>query len=106
MSESFVVGSTGKAVIPKDPNAVLDYTIDWTLWLDAIPDTIQSAVAAIDNAAAAGGTINSSTIVGGKAVVIWVGGGTVGQTMALRCRITTVGLRTDDRTVYLKVKER
>lgn len=103
MADTFVIDSTtGKASIVKDPNAVLDYVFDWTSWLDALPDTLSSHSAAIESGS---GAINSSTI-NGKTVVVWVSGGVVGETIALRCRITTAGGRTDDRTVYIKVKER
>lgn len=104
MAEAFVVSKSGKAEIVKDPNAVLDYVFDWTDWLDALPDTINSATSAIESGT---GTI-VQTLVVGKTVVVWVSGGVVGETIALRCRITTnsTPARVDDRTVYLKVKER
>ncbi len=109
MSETFVTDAkTGKATINKDPNAVLDYTFDWTDWLALVSDTIASKDVAIVDAAATGGVVDSSSIVGGNKVVVWVSGGTPGKTIALRCRITTSNAtpRVDDRTVYLKVKER
>jgi hypothetical protein len=104
MSETFVVGASGKPVITKDPNAVLDYIFDWTAWL--VADVIQTATPAIIDFATTGGVIDSSAISGGNKVIVWVSGGIVGQTIGLRCRIATTGGRTDDRTVYLKVKER
>ena len=107
--ETFSVDASGKSTIVKDPQAILDYTFDWTAWLDAIPDTIFSAQVGIDSAQSAGATpaaVNSISIVGSKAVTAWVQGGIVNDKIALRCRIMTVALRTDDRTVYLKIKER
>lgn len=106
--ETFVIDSkTGKALIIKDPDAVLDYTFDWTAWLDAIGDTISTKSVAVTSGSdpASNIAVASSTVVG-KTVVVWVSGGAAGETASLRCRITTVGGRTDDRTVYLKVKER
>ena len=44
-TETYVVTGTGadaKNTIVKDPNAVLDYTFDWSEWLDAITDTLAS----------------------------------------------------------------
>lgn len=108
MSETFVVDEkTGKSSIVKDPDAVLDYTFDWTAWLALNGDAISTHAASIENAADAGGVIDSSLVVGDK-VTVWVSGGTAGKTMTLRCRITTnnTPARIDDRTVYLKVKAR
>lgn len=90
--------------IDKDPDAYLDYAVDWTTWLDAIGDTIASADAVVDNNA----VVESVDILGGKIVRVWVSGGDVGTKVALRVRITTTNVppRVDDRTVYLVVKER
>ena len=102
--ETFSVSSTGKASIPKDPNAVLDYTFDWTDWLAAAStpaDTITAAEVIVD----IGATVQT-TVFDTQKVTAWVSGGTPGTTLALRCRVTTAGGRVEDRTVYLKVKER
>jgi len=34
MTDTYVVDSKGRSVIVKDPNAVLDYSWDWTDWLE------------------------------------------------------------------------
>jgi hypothetical protein len=54
----------------KDPDAVLDYTVDWSAWLES-GDTIE-----------------------------------VGEDYTVRFRVTTVGIRTDDRTITLLVRQR
>ena len=57
-------------------------------------------------ATAAGGvTVNSSAVVG-KTVVVWVSGGVVGTKGSVVVRVTTAGGRTDDRTIFFKIKER
>lgn len=102
-TETFVV-SVGKPTIVKDPNAVLDYTLDWSEWLEPLTDTIASVAVAVT-----GVTLDHTTN-DGTSVTIWVSGGTVGTPGSARVRITTVGTgarpRTDDRTVYFKIKER
>ena len=90
-----------KYTIPKDPDAVLDYTFDWEDWLDDITDTISSH----SMVAETGITVDSSNIVA-KTVVAWISGGTVGTTCRLACRIVTAGGRTDDRSIFIKIKER
>ena len=91
-------------VIDKDPQAELDYSFDWTTWLDAVGDTISSAVVSADN----GAEVYETDILGGKVVRAWVRGGTLGAKVSLTCEITTTNTppRIDDRTVFLKIKER
>ena len=97
---TFIENSPGKPTIDKDPDAVLDYTWDFTDWLDAITDTLAShTVTATDV------TVNSSSILG-KTVVAWITGGAVGVRGAATARVVTAGGRTDDRTIYFKIKER
>jgi hypothetical protein len=86
---------------------VLDYTFDWTTWMDAIPETTISAadISVVGSAVGSTAALQSYTIAG-KTVVAWISGGIVGEKVTVRCRITTAGGRIDDRTVYLKIKER
>lgn len=86
----------------KDPNDVLDYSIDWTARLEA--DTIQSSTWVVPT-----GTLvkDSDSISAGNLItVIWLSAGTAGQKYTLTNRIVTVGGRTIDQSVDIKVKER
>lgn len=85
----------------KDPNAVLDYPINYSAWLTDIADTYQSHTITTTG----GITINSSTQASGVITPI-ISGGTVGSVASFTIRIVTAGGRTDDRTFYLKIKER
>ena len=85
----------------KDPNAVLDYPIDFTDWLLDIGDTYASHIVLSSGSI----TVDSSNQVGGV-IIVWLSGGVVGDTVSFTVRITTAGGRTDDRTFYLKIKER
>jgi hypothetical protein len=103
-TETYVVTGTGadaKNTIVKDPNAVLDYTFDWSEWLDAITDTIASKTIVAET-----GITNDSSSISGKTVIAWLSGGTAGVTYRVTCRIVTAGARTDDRSIFIKVKER
>lgn len=100
MTDTYTISETGKASIPKDPDATLDYSIDLATWLTDISDTLASLEVVPD-----GVTIDSSAI-DGTSVVAWVSGGTVGETATVTFRFTTAGGRTDDRSIYLKIKER
>jgi hypothetical protein len=104
MSETYVVTGTGtnaKSTITKDPNAVLDYTFDWTLWLDDITDSISTHTIVPET-----GIVCDSSTISGKTVIAWISGGTDGTTYRVACRIVTTGGRTEDRSIFIKVKER
>lgn len=92
--------TNGKASITKDPNAVLDYSLDLATWLTDVSDTLASL-----SVTASGCTVDSSAISGTKCIA-WVSGGVAGETASVTFRWTTSGGRTDDRTIYLKIKER
>lgn len=85
----------------KDPAAVLDYTFDWTEYLEPIADTIAS----VEFVTSAGLTKTSQSNTTTTATA-FVSGGVVGATEKLTCRIVTTGGRTDDRTIDLKILER
>ena len=106
MTDTYVVSASGKAVIIKDPDAVLDYIFDWTLWLDDVVDTITSQT--VTTPTVSGGIVIDESSIVGKTVVSYVSGGTVGQTYPVTCQITTASTpaRVDERTIYIKLKER
>jgi hypothetical protein len=83
----------------KDPNAVLDYTVDWTRWLagDQIA-TSQWLVPTGVTKMADSKTTSSATV--------WLSGGTAGQSYTVTNRITTTGGRTEDRSFTIRVEER
>lgn len=90
---------------PKDPDATLDYQVDWSAWL-AAGETIQGTpVVTVD----AGLTLNppgkSTTIADGK-VTFWLSGGTAGQVYTVGCQIITSQGRIDQRSFRLPVSER
>ena len=86
-----------------DPQAQLDFAVDWTAWLqsgETITDatwTIPTGLTAVSGKPAA--------IVGGKAVV-WVQGGTEGSRYLLTVHITTSAGRQDDRSIQLDCRQR
>jgi hypothetical protein len=99
-TETYVNDSAGRPTIIKDPDAVLDYSFDWTAYLALISDAISTSTFT-----ASSGNINS-TSVNGAVTTAWVSGGAVGEKIMLTNRITTTGGRTDDRSVFIKIKDR
>ena len=89
--------------IKKDPQAVLDFDVDWSVafdsWLNG--DTIASVVWTV----AAGLTLNSQANTTTVAKV-WLSGGAAGTTYSVACKITTAAVRTDERTFRVIVEQR
>lgn len=85
----------------KDPNAVLDYAVDWSTWL-ATGETISTYTVAVDSSLITISTYSMSSGV----VKAWLSGGNVGQTYAVTVKVVTSGSRTDERSFKVKVKER
>ena len=83
----------------KDPDAVLDFTVDWSDWLDS--DTIASVTWVVPTGITKDSDTKTTTT-----ATIWLSGGTVGTNYSIVCRITTAGGRTDDRTFVVKCKDR
>ena len=83
----------------KDPSAILDYSIDWSLWLDG--DTIQSSSWTVPQGLTKASETNNSTT-----ATVWLSGGTVDQTYTVTNRITTANGRTDERSILIKVEDR
>lgn len=81
----------------KDPDAVLDYLVDWTKWLGT--DSIDTS----DWILPAGITEDSSTNTTTTAT-IWLSGGTPGVSYSIVNRITTAAGRTDDRTIVVECR--
>ena len=87
-------------VIDKSPNAVLDYSEDWSAWL-AAGETIASNTVTVDMG------LTKQTVVaspGGAAtmITVWLAGGTVGTSYLVTVEIVTSSGRTDDRSFRVR----
>lgn len=84
----------------KDPNAVVPFTRDWSLWLET-GDSITSSTWILPS----GITEVSSTRDSTTATIV-ISGGTDGEAYEVTNRITTSNGYTDDRTFKIQVRER
>lgn len=100
MTTTFIEDAAGRQVIEKDPNEVLDYSVNWTAYLALTSDSISS-----QQIVQSGLTLGSSTFAGAIQTA-WLSGGTVGEKVQVTFRIVTTGGRTVDRSIYIKLKER
>lgn len=88
----------------KDPNAILDYSVDWSAWLissTTSADTISTSTWIVPSGITQ--TTNSHT---NTVATVWLSGGSADSTYELTNRITTAGGRTDDRTILIKVQNK
>ena len=103
-------------VFTKDPSAVLDYKFDWaalsngsgdTDWL-ANTEEITSATITITPSVAVTGLIKDSQSLtdSNTSVTVWLSSGTDNVNYTVACKIVTNGLRTDERTITICVRNR
>ena len=83
----------------QDPNATLDYTVDWNLWLDG--DTISTSVWVVESPLVNEADSNTITTTN-----IFISGGVHGENYVLTNSISTVSGRSDDRSIELRVRNR
>lgn len=86
------------AAFVKDPNAVNDYSVDWTL------NTGGDSIVGSTWVAPAGITVDSSTF-NTKKTIVWLSGGTVGVNYRVVNHITTAGGRQEDKTIIIICQE-
>ena len=73
----------------KDPDAVLDYSVNWEAWLSG--DTISASEWTIPT-----GLTNDSDSFGDSVATVWLSSGTAGKTYSIINHITTAAGRQDD----------
>jgi len=86
-------------IFEKDPDAKLDYGLDWSAWLDG--DTITASAWDADPS----GLTLSQEAFGDTTAAVWVEDGVVGRKYNLTNRITTAAGRETERTFSLLIKE-
>jgi hypothetical protein len=87
----------------KDPDASLDYSMDWAGWL-VDGDSISTAVWTVPDGLTEPSSPGQS--VTGSRAVVWLSGGTAGETYLIPCRVVTTQGRMDERTLPLRVGHR
>jgi len=89
---------SGRVTIDKTPEAVLDYTASWVIWLAG--DTIASASVTVSGVDLDSSTSDSTT------VTMWISGGVVNTVGYADVTITTVGGRVDTRRLHFNITRR
>jgi hypothetical protein len=93
----------GKPTGIKDPNAVLDFPMDWSKWTADSGDSLKSAEILLDAPLTMVGKTEKDGV-----VIPFIAGGVKGTLYAITFRITTNSTpsRVEDRTVYLFIEDR
>jgi hypothetical protein len=86
-----------------DPNAVLDYPVDWSAWLPDGDTIVDVTVTVPDDITLTGDPEISPE---GTIVVAWLAGGTADVKYDVTYHIVTAQGREDDRSITLVVRER
>ena len=84
------------ALFTKDPDATLDYRVEWSSWLDT--DTIATSTWTVESGITTVSDSNTTTV-----ATIWLSGGTAGEEYEVANLITTAAGRIDERTLTIKV---
>lgn len=90
----------------KDPNALLDYKVDWRDWLG--DDQIVSAIAFTDALASAqtsGLRIATATVSASAAAVVWLSAGVLDTEYTITSRIWTSAGRRNDESFTVVIEE-
>lgn len=92
----------------QDPQAVLDYTLDWSNWLVEDDFLAHVSFTAPDGINILSQNVSDSVVTDRENVcaTVWLSGGTVGVTYNVTCHIVTDGGREDDRTFQLVIRQR
>ena len=86
------------AIHYKDPDSILDYSIDWTLWLGA--DNVSSITWTVATGLTQTATSNTT-----KTGTIWLSGGTAGTDYLVTARLNTTANRRLDTSLLIKVRQ-
>lgn len=84
----------------KDPDAVLDYTVDWSDWLSDGETIATSEWLDVEGIVKDFDTNTDTT------ATVWLSGGTSPEVYVLTNRITTSDGRGDDRSIRIRVRDR
>lgn len=94
----FTFTATGWRAPDKDPVAILDYTIDWSEWLDT--DTITSSTWEASTGITITATSGTTT-----ATTVWLSGGTAMTKYEITNQISTLGGRTTRQSFIIWVRD-
>lgn len=88
------------STVPKDPDSIVDYGLDWADWLTGGETITASSWPSL------GDLTNESDSFTTTATAIFISGGVAGATYTLTNRITTSAGRVEDRSIKISCREK
>jgi len=88
-----------KKTFKKDPESILDYSIDWSVWLNG--DTISGSSWTVPSGLTEGSDSFTDTT-----TILWLSGGTAGESYSVVNRIDTASGRRADKTITIQCREK
>lgn len=84
----------------KDPQAVLDYKIDWTAWMPVNDKIVESSYESSDSE-----LVVDDSLFDDFTTTVWLSGGVAGERYTVTNHIVTEDGREDDRSIVIVCKE-
>lgn len=85
----------------KDPDAVLDYRVDWSQWLNPNDSIVASTFTVVTT----GSLVVDDTYFDDQTATVWLSGGDAGERYVVTNHIATSDGREDDRSITIACKE-
>lgn len=101
--DAYAIQNQFVLVWEKDPDSVLDYSLDWSDWLAEIPD---DAISSMSVALSSGLSVPAYGVVSGGLTAIMAAAGVVGVMEQATIHIVTDAGRVDERTIQLLIRQR
>ena len=85
----------------KDPNAILDYSINWGDWFASTTEALNASTWTVDTGLTVDSDARTTSI-----ATLWVSGGTVGASYNCENQIETSLGRTDERSIRITIVDK
>jgi len=89
----------------KDPNATLDFKVDWSEWLD-VGESVTAATWLVPSGLTEETSPPYGQLTDATSSTIWLSGGEAGGAYLVTCRVTTSSDRIDDRSFWILGRDR
>lgn len=99
-------GTQFVAVFIKDPQAIIDYSIDWSDWLAAGDSLMTGSPADGSQWIVPSDLTNEQDSNDSDSTTIWLSGGINGQNYTVTNRVTSTAGRMEDRSIQIMVRNR
>lgn len=100
MENEIYEDNSSESYTNKDPDDILDYSFDWSEWVESNNDSINSYSFIQD-----GNLTLTNQLLNDNIISVFVAGGVLNSTSYLTCRIVTNAGRRKDKTLFFRFKD-